>query len=332
VSRVRSGGGPEDAALVSFLAEVRAVGVLGADRLTSWPDRLLGIEVTRPELIAARPGVLIDLRAAPVLLVARADLGEAARPRIDDRPMALVDVVLDDLYAAWRPAGGVEVVAGRSRVAWSRPRLVEEIEQPLAAPPFVIDRVAPDRRWGAGAGVDAGVAAAHAGVYADLDALEARLRPDDPSRGGRLALALSGQLTPRAGLLEEGAARPTFGAGALARLREDGRARVDGALSAALEWRWLAALAEALVARDGGATELGGHAHARATFGRVTLAMRGELDGGGAGGGAWAAAAEIGWRVTRDGRNRIAVHAWLRRDRDRGTPFDGIVVFFQAHL
>jgi hypothetical protein len=36
--------------------------------------------------------------------------------------------------------------------------------------------------------------------------------------------------------------------------------------------------------------------------------------------------------VTRDDRNRVTLVGWLRRDVDRGTPYDGLVVYLQAAL
>jgi hypothetical protein len=241
-----------------------------------------------------------------------------------------VDAVLDDLYAAWRPAGAVLVVAGRARVPWSRARQVEELFQPLGAPPFLVDRVAPDRRWGASAGVELGALTLHGGAWADLDALEPRLRRDDPSRGGRLAVALAGRWAPRPASDPDGPC-PALGLGALVRLAEDGTARLDGALSLELSWRWLSALVEGLAA-TGDPLTLGGHATVQAHIARLDLGLRAERDPGAEGGGQWASAAEVGWNVTRDRKNRVSVIGWLRRDLDRGTPFDAIVVFLQASL
>jgi hypothetical protein len=124
----------------------------------------------------------------------------------------------------------------------------------------------------------------------------------------------------------------SFGAGVLGRVREDGSARVDGSLSARVTWRWVAALAE-LVATRAGAFELGGHAEVTVTpIDRVAVTARGEIDGGAPGGGEWSVAGGVGWHVTRDRRNRLVLIGWVRRDRDRDSPYDGVVVFLQASL
>lgn len=344
-SRATTGGGDEDVALISFLADVRAVGVLGADRLAVWADRALGIEPTQPQLVSARPGLLVDFRAVPLTLVARADFGEPARPlfELDAGAMVVVDSVVDDLYAWWRPSGAAQVIAGRQRVPFSRARLVEESAEPFGAPPFVIDRLAPDRRWGAALAGSWERLGYVAGAFADLDDLEPRQRFDDPSRGGAVAVAAtvewaSPSFWPR-GPLPVRRADPGFAIGQLAvslgglgRAREDGGVRLDGALGAQARWKALAAIGELLVSEDDG-VDVGGHLTLLATpIDRLVLGLRGEWDPGAAGGGAWSAAANVGWHVTKDRRNRIAVTGWLKRDADRGTPGDGIVVFLQASL
>jgi hypothetical protein len=341
--RARWGEDEKDVAQLAFLAEVRALGVLYADRLAQFPERALGIEITRPQLMAARPGLLVDFRALPLTLVGRADLAEPSRPLLDTRPGALLGAMLDDLYALWRPSRAAQLVAGRSRVPFSKPRQIEEVDEPFGASPFVVDRVAPDRRWGVGFHGDQGPLRYFAGAYEDLDALEPRERLEDPSRGGAAALvahlewaagppATRGVLPARRSDPWFDAIRASAGAGALARLREDGSRRLDVSLSAQVRWRALAALAEALAAHEGDLV-VGGHVTLLATpSDRLVLGARGEWDPGAAGGGAWAAAGSIGWHVTPNRRNRIALVGWLRRDVDRGTPFDGLVVFLQARL
>jgi hypothetical protein len=65
---------------------------------------------------------------------------------------------------------------------------------------------------------------------------------------------------------------------------------------------------------------------------QLRLSLRGELDPGEREDGVWAAAAAVGWHVTRDRKNRVELIGWLRRDRERETPFDGLVVYLQASL
>ena len=82
-----------------------------------------------------------------------------------------------------------------------------------------------------------------------------------------------------------------------------------------------------------GKTVVGGHAEAYATpIDRLALGLRAEWDPGAPGGGVWSGAGQVSWHVTKDRRNRLALEGWLRRDRDRDTPYDGLVVFLQANL
>jgi hypothetical protein len=324
VGRARWGGGPLDPALLAFLADVRAVGVLGVDRLSSWPDRGVGIEPTQPQLVAARPGVLARFLRVPVTLVGRIDLGEAARPLLDTSIGPLSGAILDDAYVLWQPTPAAQVVAGRSRVPFAASRRREEIDEPTGAPAFLVDRVAPDRRWGVGLQGDLDELGWFAGAYADLDVLEQRVRLDDPSRGGGALLLAQVEWSPIAPL--------AAGAGTLVRLRREGGARVDASLSARVEWGALGLVAELLGARDD-ELALGGHVQvALRASRRVDLVTRAEWDPGAPGGGVWAATAAIGWNVTRDRRNRVAVVGWLRREVERENPLDGIVVYLQASL
>jgi len=334
---------------------VRALGVLTANRLASWPARRFGLETQLPALIAARAGLRVALHDAPIVLVARADIAESARPYVAPGVGPVTGSVIDDLYAAWQPSPELELVVGRARVPWSKPRQFEELDEPLGAPPFVVDRIAPDRRYGALVTGDLGAVAYAAGGWEDLDALEPRERVGDPSAGGALLGGAWIEWTPRAPMYGSnptgrvvGARGPlptprtdpwfdtwrvSFGAGGLARVREDGSSRFDLSLSGLTKWGPLAAQAELLIARDRGKQEVGGHAELMVTpIDRIALSVRGELDGGAPGGGEWSAASAIQYHVTKDRRNRIGVVGWLRRDENRGTPYDGLVVFLQASL
>src|SRR5262249_2856193 len=150
--------------------------------------------------------------------------------------------VATDLYARWRPAPEANVIVGRARVPWSKPRQIDELEDPFGAPPFVVDRIAPDRRWGALLLGERAHVAYSAGVWEDLDALEPRIRVGDASAGGALAAAAWLEWTPGASLENVGGPLPartddprweqvrlSFGAGALGRTGDRG-GRFDGAL------------------------------------------------------------------------------------------------------
>src|SRR5262249_2266713 len=172
--------------------------------------------------------------------------------------------VIDDAYAFFRPFPALQILAGRAPVPFAKERQYDEIDEPLGAPPFLVDRVTPDRRYGVLVLGDLGGAAYALGASEDLDAVEPRRPRDDPSAGGAFALALHVEWTPRAPMMGsnppgkvEGArgplptpstdpwwdeARVSVGLGGLLRVREDGSTRLDGSVSAQLKWRWLAAL------------------------------------------------------------------------------------------
>lgn len=345
-------GDDNDAGELALLAEVRALGVLTADRLASWPALRLGLQQWLPALVTARAGLMAELHDVPLKFVGRADIGIQARPYFEDGVGPVSGLVIDDLYADWKPSRAFELVVGRARVPWSKTRQVDEIDEPFGAPPFLIDRIAPDRRWGALVLGDLGAVSWSAGAWEDVDELEPRVRVGDPSSGGVFAGGVWLEWTPRAPLNgadigpKSHGPLPTFqadpwygtwryslGAGALARLREDGSTRFDLALSALMKWGWFSAQAEALFARDRGDLQLGGHLELMVVpIERVAFSIRGELDGGAPNGGEWSAAAALQYHVTKDRRNRIGVVGWLRRDEDRGTPYDALVVFLQASL
>jgi hypothetical protein len=339
---------------VGLLAEMRALGVLAANRLAGWPDRRLGLEAQRPALIAARVGGLAELADAPVTFVLRVDFGELARSSLPDGAGATLGALIDDAYAFYRPFPALQILAGRAPVLFSKERQFDEIEEPLGAPPFLVDRVAPDRRFGVTLLGDLGGAAYALGAYEDVDALEPRRPLDDPSAGGALAVALHLEWTPRAPMMGSnppgkvegargplptpsadpwwGEARVSAGLGGLLRVREDGSTRLDGSLSLQLKWRWLAALGEA-IATSGSPARIGAHGTLMVTpIDQLALAVRGEWDPGALGGGQWSVAGGVSWFVTKNRRNKVGVFGWLMRDRDRGTPYDAVTVFLQASL
>jgi hypothetical protein len=353
--KVRYGGGSDDDVELGFLADMQALGVIGSDRLSAWPDRRLGVLAPFPQLIAVRAGLRADFRDEDLTLVARIDLSEPWRPYVDTRALPLADAIVDDLYLLWKPARPIELLIGRARVPFSKARQLEEIDDPFGAPPFVVDRIAPDRRWGVTAYGDLGALAYAGGVYEDLDDLETRIRTGDPSAGGALAAAAHLEWTPRAplygsnppgavvgaqGLLPTprsdpwfDTVRPSAGAGVLYRLRDDGSSRLDGTLSGQVKIAAFSALAEAIVSLQGGQTKLGGHAELMVTpVDKLALMLRGEIDQGAPNGGEWTTEAGVGWYVTKDRRNKVELLGWLRRDVDRGTPYDALVVLFQASL
>jgi len=338
----------------ALLLEMRALGVIVANRLAGWPDRRYGLEPQRPALIAARVGGVAELADAPLAFLLRVDLGEFSRPDLPDGVGATFGAVIDDLYAFYRPFAALQVMAGRVRVPFTKERQFDELDQPLGAPPFLIDRIAPDRRYGATLLGDLGAVAYAVGAYEDLDSLEPRLRIGDPSAGGALAVAAHLEWTPLAPMMGSnpqgrvaGArgplptpstdpwwdeARVSAGVGGLFRVREDGSKRFDGSLSLQLKWRWLAALAETVV-KTGSPTDVGVHGTLMVMpIDLLGLAVRGEWDPGAPGGGQWSVMGGATWMVTKNRRNRVGVYGWLLHDRDRGTPYDAWVVYLQASL
>jgi hypothetical protein len=255
----------------------------------------------------------------------------------------------------WRPARPATLVVGRARVPFSKLRQYDEADLPGGGVPFAIDRIAPDRRWGAALLGDLGSGSYALGVYEDLDRLEPRRRVGDLSAGGSLAALGHLEWTPRApmsgsnppgkvpgarGPLPTPRADPWFGTlrwslglGALYRLRDDDSSRVDVSFSVQCKYRWFAALGEVIVSRDGADTALAAWAQLMTTpSDKVSLTAHGEWDGGAGEGGEWAASGGIAWHATRDRRSKIALVLWLRRDVATGLPRDGAVVLLQAVL
>jgi hypothetical protein len=350
---------------LALVAEMNAFGVLGAEPTTSFPE-VGGLEGGQPELARMRVGLVGWSAASPVGFSLRADLAEGLRLDGDDfrrAPVAAVDRVLDDVVAAWIPRAWAQLWVGRQPVVFSRFRHGEQALLSGGGAPFLIDRVAPDRRWGAAFHGDLGALAYAAGAYADLDRLELRARPPgeqppdpgppvpmlpdepillpDPSLGGRSAVAAHVEWTPRAPMGPGSAPSPSWdpwhdtpraslGAGALWRWRESGQ-RLDLSVSAGGKLRGLAAQAELVLSVDGERVALGGAGEVSALLGdRLLVFVRGDTD---AEVGWWTAGPGASYFATRDRWNRVSIFGWVRRERDdEGPNGDGVIVQLEAAL
>jgi hypothetical protein len=346
---------------LALVAEMSALGVLGAERITIFPE-VDGLEGGQPELAVMRVGLVGWSGCRPFGAALRADLAESLRLEEDDfraHPAASIDRMLDDAYAAWYPRPWAQLWLGRQPVVFSRFRQVEHALLSGGAPPFVVDRIAPDRRWGAAFHGDLGGLAYAAGAYADLDRLELRAeQPEgdmppppgadapplpDPSAGGRAALAAHVEWTPRAPMGPGSAPSPSSdpwydtprasaGAGVLWRVRDaDLGNRVDLSLSGGGKYRWASALAELILSADPDRVALSGAAELSALAGdRFVLFARADYD------------IEVHWWTvgpgatyfaTRDRWNKVSIFGWVRRQgEDRGPDADGVIVQLQAAL
>ncbi|HUS67475.1 MAG TPA: hypothetical protein VMZ28_23220, partial [Kofleriaceae bacterium] len=226
------------------------------------------------ELALARIGMVAWSPCWPIGLAARADLAEAARLDGEDferHPVAASDALVDDLYLVWAPRVWAEVRVGRQPVPFSRFRQLDRMQLTGGSVPFLIDRVAPERRWGASFHGDLGAMAYAAGAYADGPRVEQRPAeedPGDPSTGGRAALAAHVEWTPRApvrhGSLPSPRSDPwrpvprvSAGAGALVRLRDPERGtRTDLSASGIGTWGPAATMIELVLSVDGGQVAL----------------------------------------------------------------------------
>jgi hypothetical protein len=357
VGKLRWGGGDEDVGILGVIGDAHMLGVIAASRLAQWPDRQQGIEPGTPQLAAGRVGLVFHYRCVPLSLVLRGDFGEPARAYVDGPGTAIASSIVDDAYAMWRIARPAQLVIGRARIPFTRARQFDESDEPLGSSPFLVDRIVPDRRTGAALHGDLGALAYAGGVYEDLDDLEPRARTDDPSSGGQLAAAAHLEWTPRAPMYGSnppgqipgargplptpradpwfGTWRPSIGAGALYRRRDDGASRVDLSFSVHSKWRWLAVLAEIVGTPldDDLDTAFGAHAAVMITpIDPLAFTGRGEWDGGFGEDGTWTAGGGVTWHVTRDRKNKVAFVGFYRRDVARDTAYDGAVVYLQASL
>ncbi len=331
-------------ARIAPLAELQALGVIAADELTTAPDYGT-VRSMRPELGLLRIGVLAEQPCRSLSLVVRLDAAELLRiesNQLDDQTLATVDAVVDDAALWWAPEAWAKLIVGRSKVPFSRFRQLERGLLSVGMVPFLVDRVAPDRRWGVTALGDLGAIAYVGGIYADDDRLELVRTAGDPSAKGRLAMALHVEWTPRAPIGTDyqatpstdpwyGEVRVSAGAGALYRVRSEGGERLDLSLSGQIKYRRYAAIAELMLASDPDQLALGGAGEASVMFAdRVTVFGRGDYDASqelySVGGG-------VAYFVTCDRRTKVSAFGWLRRPRDvDGLRRDGVVLQLQGAL
>lgn len=348
---------------IALIGDVDILAILGAERATTYPE--VGVITgNEPELAAARIG-LVGLEGV-LSYVLRVDVSEASRlglATLEDRPVATCDAFLDDAALWWTPRVWANLVTGRVVVPFSRFRQLERVALTTGGPPFLVDRVAPDRRWGATFHGDLGSLSYAAGAYADFDQLELRAheRPSsverapsdtadpepptsidllDPSTGGRTATAFYLGWTPRAPLGPDHMAtpgsdpwfdtvRPGAGLGILWRDRA-GRDRLDISLSSQFAFRSVAAIAEILAHIENDTVGLAVAGQASLLMGsRAVVFALAEYDDElalyTAGGGA-------GFFATRDRRNKISLVGWMRRESGNASTRDGVVVHLQASL
>ncbi len=338
----RSHGKP----VVSFLGSISGAGVLGASDMAVLPE--LGSLDEHAALARARIGVVAAHAVLPASAILRVDLAEATRlsdGAFSDDPATAIDRLVNDAAVWWRPASYANAVFGRQKVPFSRFRQMDADLLQAGVVPFLVNRVAPDRRWGLSAVGDLGALSYAAGAYADVDDLEPRAA-DDPSTNGIGILAAHVESTPRAPMGRDflatptsdpwwGTARVSAGIGALYRVRY-GKDRLDLSLSTQLAYQNWAIGGELLVGTGGTST---GNAHLGVTgegsvliTNEVALFTRGERD---AEAGRWSAGGGAAFFVSRDRRNKVTLYGWLRRategaaDRTRG---DGLILQLQASL
>lgn len=333
----------------SLTLEFAAVAVLGANRLTGYPElgKLSGGE---PEMIRLRIGAVGD--NGRFGYAARVDIAETLRIGVDQLrfyPATAASRLIDDLYGLWRPAPGLALTAGRQRVGTSRFRSVEVAELPAGAAPFAIERAIPDRRWGARARQRLGPLTVGAGGWVDGDSIEPRVAPNDPSfedRGmisAELEWAIAGDGTgtwhPERGAvaadpalddpsLDEPPSPPALHVVARAAplVRIDDATRVDAVLGAEARFGRYGGLLE-LLWLDG---DLGAAGEGELTLHpKVGLFTRGEIDGERR---LWAAGGGVTYYPTVDRRNRISIYGWVRRELDPAPARDGVVLQLGAAL
>lgn len=347
----RPGGRGTGGGALALVADIDAVGVVAAGPAAVVPE-LGSVDAPEADLALARVGLVGWAGCTPLGFALRADASEALRLDGDDvsaHPLAAADRLLDDAVIAYTPRAWFQVWLGRQAVPLSRFSSFEHAELMVGQVPFVTDRVAPARRWGAAVAGDLGAIAYATGVYADGDAVElpaagqvapGALDPDrpalvvDPSAGGRGAVAGRLEWTPRApiGPGDEPAApddpwapvpRASVGLGVLWRWRRaDLGQRLDLALSGQGKVGRLSALGELYLSSDSGQVALSGAAEAGFLASRwLVLFARGDDD---AETGWWSAGGGAAWLVARDRWTRVSLFGWVRRRSDRtGDAGDG---------
>jgi len=282
----------------------------------------------------------------PFAFSLRADFSEALRLDSDtfrDRPVAAIDRHLDDAALWWTARVWATVVAGRHKVPFSRFRHLERGLLSAGAVPFLIDRVAPDRRWGATLLGDLGAMSYAVGAFADADDLELRAGAHDPSAAGRALIAAHVEWTPRAPIGSDHKATPSRdpwyrvarvsgGAGLLWRARDPGVGdRLDLSLSGQVKYRRYAAIAEMIVSSDAAELSLAGAGEASVLLiDKVALFARGDYD---VAAELWSVGGGISYFVTADRHNKVSLFGWARRDTEPGgAPRDGVIAQLQAFM
>lgn len=328
----------------SLTLEFAAVAVLGADRLTGYPElgKLSGGE---PEMIRLRVGAVGQ--RGTIGYAFRVDLAETLRLDAETVrlfPLVAADRAVDDLYGQWRPTPHLSLTAGRQPLGVSRFRGVEPSLVAGGIPPFVVDRVFPDRRWGARARVEWGRLAAGAGAWLDGDRLEPRTVPGDPAFGSRaivtaeLGISALGPASehwlPRRpppgdgdGLEDQSpwpAARLAAHLAPLLRLGDE--PRLDGTFGIEGSWRRYGGVAELLWLGGNLGAALEGEV---VVHPKASVFVRGEIDGEQ---DLWSSGAGVSYFATDDRRNRVAFYGWLRRAFGDAPARDGVVVELQASL
>ena len=316
-------------------AEVSALAALGD---VAYAPDVRRMDEGSLELALARAGFVAWSCRWPIGLAARVDLAEAGRLDEEDferHPVAASDALVDDLYAVWAPRVWAEVRLGRQPVPFSRFRQLDRMQLLGGSVPFLIDRVAPERRWGASFHGDLGAMAYAAGAYADGPTVEQRPAeedPADPSTGGRAALAAHVEWTPRApvrsGDLPSPVSDPwrpvprvSAGAGALVRLREPERGtRTDLSASGIGTWGPAAAMLELVLSVDGGQVALSAAGEASVLVTRRALLYARadrdiEIE-------AWTAGGGAAWFIAEHRRTALQLFAWD----------DGVILELRAAL
>lgn len=334
-----------DPALLAVVGDLSGIGIVGADEMTNLPG-YGGIAGNRPELGRARLGVVAVHGRVPLAAVLRVDFSEALRADFAtdfDRPIAGVDRFIDDAQVWFRPAVWTDLVAGRQKVPFSRFRQLDAALLTAGVVPFVIDRIAPDRRWGVAVHGDLGALSYAAGAFEDHDALEPRIAAADPSSGGRGLIATHVEWTPRAPIGADhlptptsdpwyGTTRVSLGVGFLYRTTTDtGSQRFDIAMSGQIQRGRFAGLAELIIAKHGSEVlaDIASEASVAITD-RVMAFARGDTD---AHQQLWSSGLGMSYFVTADRRNRVSVYGWVRRETEAsGGDRDGVIAQLQASL
>ncbi len=353
----------------ALLIQVDAIAALGVDAQTVFPE--VGVlDGGSTKLAIMRLG-FVGAMAERVDYLVRADLADLVNEDQQTEDLSIIpSEIFDDALVWWRAHPAFELVVGRGKVPFTRYRQWDRSELTAAAVPFAIERMAPDRRWGATVLGDLGAMSYAGGAYADTDEIEPRhvvavgnmLRTVDPSAGGSALLAFHVEWTPRApigvdsGLLATPRADPWFdtvkvsaGMGTAVRLRDAGT-RVDLALDGNLKWKRLSAAAETVLAVESDVIEWAVAIEAGAMPNDVSLVfVRAEIENcfdrvddpacrdgfhssDGRGDALWTVGGGATWFVTKDRRSKATFVGWLRRDDDGDVDGDGAIVQLQTAL